>query len=111
MDLFSTKAAIKAAAAKAATAKAATAKTGATKSIISNKISTTNVVNKPITTNSVNKLSASAGSHCGITVGSNGVGGNCTVHPGGNPNLTVKPEAYYRGHGDHGWNIKVRYDF
>ena len=50
---------------------------------------------------------SAAGSHCGVTVGSNGVGGTCTIHPGGNPNVTVEPSAYYNNRYDHGWTVKV----
>ena len=101
---------------KAAAAKTAATKAAATNSMVSNKIVTANsvnkiahVTNKTITANSVNKIAH--GSQCGVTVGSNGVGGNCTVHPGGNPNVTASGDVYYGGHGNHGWRISVGYKF
>ena len=108
MDLFST---------KIAATKAVATKTIATKTIaiktVSSKITANSVnkivTNKTITANSVNKIAH--GSQCGVTVGSNGVGGNCTVHPGGNPNVTASGDVYYGGHGNHGWRISVGYKF
>ena len=133
MDLFSIKAAAtkavatkagatKAVATKAVATKASFTKTTVSKDMFLNKITTVNPVNplakfsaNPVnaatkfSANSVNKIAH--GSTCGITVGPNGGGVNCIIHPHNNPDIIIKPQIQLRPHQPPEWSVTSTINF